>query len=217
VLDLLFPPRCLVCRLPGAQLCPACRSALPRIEPPLCAHCGAPTAWPVERCRECAGRRLAFARARAAVAYDDAVRAVVRGWKERGLRGLAALAAEIVVESVSRPDVDALACVPADGERSLLRGHHPAGRLAQELGAIWQLPVAPLLERTRQLPRQRGLSLADRRQNVRGAFASSPAPARVCLVDDVYTSGATSAEAASALRRAGTGRVEVISFARAVR
>ena len=42
------------------------------IAPPLCARCGAPTAWPVERCRECAGRRLAFASARAAVAYDGA-------------------------------------------------------------------------------------------------------------------------------------------------
>lgn len=218
MLDLLFPQRCLVCGRPGAQVCAECRAALRRIEPPLCTRCGAPTAWPVERCRECTGRRLAFTTARGAVAYDDAVRVLVRGWKERGLRGLAALAAAVVVESLPRPDVDALACVPPDGDRSLRRGHHPAGRLAQELGSLWGLPVAPLLGRTRALPRQRGLPLAERRRNVRGAFtASSPAPVRVCLVDDVYTSGATVGEAASALRRAGARRVDVVSFARAVR
>jgi ComF family protein len=218
VLDLLFPQRCLVCRRLGAQLCSACRSALRRIEPPLCSRCGAPTAWPVARCRECEGRRIAFASASAAVVYDEAVRAFVGGWKERGLRGLAALAADVVVECVPRPEVNALATVPADTNRRLHRGHHPAARLAQELGKRWEIPVAELLERTRPLPRQRGLPLAERRRNVRGAFqATRHSPPRICLVDDVYTSGATAAEAASALRKAGASHVEVVSFARAVR
>jgi predicted amidophosphoribosyltransferase len=218
VLELLLPQRCLVCRRLGAQVCSTCRDGLQRIEPPLCARCGAPTAWPVERCRECAGRRLAFATARGAVAYDGAVRALVRGWKERGLRGVAGLAAAVVADCIPRPQVDALACVPADGERSLRRGHHPAGSLARELGALWGLPVAPLLDWTRAVKRQRGLPLSERRRNVRGAFtAAAPAPPGVCVVDDVYTSGATTAEAASALRSAGARRVEVVSFARAVR
>jgi predicted amidophosphoribosyltransferase len=218
VLELLFPQRCLVCRRLGGQICSSCRGALRRIQPPLCTRCGAPTAWPVERCRECAGRRLAFATARGAVAYDDAVRALVHGWKERGLRGVAGVTAMVVAECIPRPDVEALACVPADGERSLRRGHHPAGRLARELGVLWDLPVAPLLQRTRGLRRQRGLPLAERRRNVRGAFRpAATVPPRVCLVDDVYTSGATTAEAASALRSAGARRVEVVCFARAVR
>ncbi|HZD86480.1 MAG TPA: double zinc ribbon domain-containing protein, partial [Gaiellaceae bacterium] len=62
MLDLLLPQRCVVCGRDGSQLCTGCREGLPRLDPPLCARCGAPTAWPVERCRECAGRRLAFAR-----------------------------------------------------------------------------------------------------------------------------------------------------------
>ena len=56
LLDLILPVRCVVCGAGGEQLCPACRGALPRVDPPLCARCGAPTAWPVQRCRECAGR-----------------------------------------------------------------------------------------------------------------------------------------------------------------
>lgn len=217
LLDLVLPRRCLVCALPGALLCPPCRRALPRIVPPLCGRCGAPAAWPVHRCRECAGRRLAFASARAAVEYNDAVRALVGGWKERGLRGLAHLAAELVVEVVPRPAVEAIAFVPPDGDRSLARGHHPPERLARELGRRWGLPVASLLDRTRPLRRQRGLSRAERRKNVRGAFAGQGSPRAVVLVDDVYTTGATAAAAASALRAAGARRVEVVVFARAVR
>jgi predicted amidophosphoribosyltransferase len=217
-LDLLLPMRCAVCGAGGDQLCAACRERLPRLEPPLCERCGAPTAWPVARCRECSGRRLAFASARAAVAYDDDVRRLVRAWKDRGLRRLTAEAAGVLAGVLPPPSSSVLTFVPPDRARSLQRGHHPAERLAQELGARWSLPVLPLVARTRPAPRQRGLALADRRRNVAGAFApASEAPRAVTLVDDVYTSGATAAAAASALRKAGARRVEVVTFARVVR
>jgi ComF family protein len=218
VLDLLLPQRCTVCSLPGGQLCGGCRSSLPRIEPPLCDRCGAPTAWPVGRCRECTGRRLAFASARAAVEYDVAVRRLVAAWKERGLRRLAVTAAELVLEVVERPDVAALAFVPRDRDRTLKRGHHTAESLARELASAWQLPLLAALHRPRAAPRQRGLSRAERRRNLRGAFVPrAEAPTRVALVDDVYTTGATVHFAASALRKAGARRVEVVTFARTIR
>jgi predicted amidophosphoribosyltransferase len=216
VLQLLFPQRCVACGAVGRQLCDRCLARLPRLHEPRCERCGAPAAWPVQRCPECSGRRLAFARARAAVAYDDRVRAVVRAWKEQGLRRLVAVAAELVVEVVP-PPAAVLTFVPPDGERRRRRGHHPAERLAHELGRRWQLPVEPLLGRTRPLPRQAGLPLAERRRNVRGAFRARASPPAVCLVDDVYTSGATAHAAASALRAAGARRVEVVTFARAIR
>jgi predicted amidophosphoribosyltransferase len=218
LLDLLLPKRCAVCGAGGDQLCAACRERLPRLEPPLCDRCGAPTAWPVARCRECSGRRLAFASARAAVAYDDDVRRLVRAWKERGLRRMAADAADVVAGVLPPPCSSVLTFVPSDRARSLQRGHHPAEWLADELGERWSLPVLPLVGRTRPAPRQRGLALADRRRNVAGAFApAAEAPREVALVDDVYTSGATAAAAASALRKAGARRVEVVTFARVVR
>jgi predicted amidophosphoribosyltransferase len=218
LLDLLLPMHCAVCGAGGEQLCAACRERLPRLEPPFCDRCGAPTAWPVARCRECSGRRLAFASARAAVAYDDDVRRLVRAWKERGLRRLAAEAAELAAGVLPPPSSSVLTFVPPDRARSLQRGHHPAERLARELGVRWSLPVLPLVARTRPAPRQRGLALADRRRNVAGAFAAAAeAPRSVALVDDVYTSGATAAAAASALRKGGARRVEVVTFARVVR
>jgi predicted amidophosphoribosyltransferase len=217
VLGLLFPERCLVCRLPGASVCLSCHAALPSVRAPICARCGAPTAWPVQRCSECSGRRLAFATARAAVVYDDAARAIVAAWKERGLRRLAAFAADVVAESLRPPAVATITFVPAEPERRLKRGHHPAKALAAELAVRWDLPPADLLTR-RPGPRQRGLGRSERRRNVREAFSPRcKAPRTVLLVDDVYTSGATANAAASALRRAGASTVHVVAFARAVR
>jgi predicted amidophosphoribosyltransferase len=218
LLDLLVPRRCAACGRLGAALCADCRSALPLLRAPLCARCGAPTAWPVNRCLECSGRRLAFASARAAVAYEGAVRPLVAAWKERGLRLLAEEAADVIVNTVARPEVDALGFVPPDGDRSVKRGHHPAERLARELGDRWGVEVVAVLGRTRTPRRQRGLSLAARRRNVAGAFvARSRVPGRIGLVDDVYTTGATASAASSALRGAGARRIEVVTFARTVR
>ena len=217
MLDLLLPQRCVVCGRGGTQLCPGCRAALQRIEPPLCERCGLPTAWPVRRCRECAGRRLAFASTRSAVRYDDAVRSLVAAWKERELRRLAAAAVSVVLEVVPPPRSEAVTFVPPDPDRGLKRGHHPPRRLAEALAREWELPlVAPL--RRRAAKRQRGLSRAERRRNVAGVFAAREnVPSTLVLVDDVLTSGATANAAASALRKAGAVRVEIVTFARVVR
>ena len=167
---------------------------------------------------ECGGRRLAFALARAALEYDQRVRRVVGAWKERGLRHLAAWAAGVVAGSLACPEAACLTFVPGDPDRGLRRGHHPAERLAAELAAVWDLPLEPLLIRVRGSPRQRGLTHVQRRRNIAGAFlARGRVPARVVLVDDVYTTGATAGAAASALNKGGARRVEVVTFARTIR
>jgi predicted amidophosphoribosyltransferase len=108
--------------------------------------------------------------------------------------------------------------VPADEDRWLERGHNPAQRLAGELGSRWHLPVVSLLARPPGIRPQRGLSRDERMRNVGGLFsATTAAPKALVLIDDVYTSGATVSAAASALRKAGARRVEVVTFARAVR
>lgn len=219
LLGLALPSRCAGCDRPGPSLCEACSGGLIRIGPPVCERCGCPGAWPVRRCAECAGRRLAFARARGALVYEARARKVVSAWKERGRRDLAATLAAIVVEVVARPLVDSLTFVPGDRERGRERGHVPAERLALALGEAWELPVAALLTRARHASvRQARLPRAARSGNVRGAFgAPQRAPPRVAVVDDVYTTGATLSACATALRRAGARHVEGICLARAVR
>ena len=218
ILDAVFPRRCVVCGAGGADLCDECKRDLALLTGPRCNRCGAPTQWPVARCRECSGRRLGFVRARSAVAYDESARKVVAAWKERGLRLLAAEAAELISAAVRRPPVYTLTFVPADADRRLRRGHNPAERLARELGRHWHLPTVALLERAEGVRPQRGLPLAERRRNVRTAFrATETAPSAVVVVDDVYTTGATVCAAATALRKAGARHVEVVTFARVVR
>jgi predicted amidophosphoribosyltransferase len=218
ILDLLLPPRCVACGTADELLCVECRGRLVLLRGTVCARCGCPTAWPVERCSECAGRRISFASARAAVAYDGPVPALVAAWKERGLRRVAALAADLVIEIAPRPSVTALAYVPGEPDRVGWRGANTAGELARALERRWDLPVERLLVRTRRARPQRGLSRDDRRANVRSAFrASGRSPAAVALVDDVYTTGATVGACATALRRAGAQSVHVVTFARATR
>ena len=101
--------------------------------------------------------------------------------------------------------------------RGLARGQLRA-RARRASGDRWELPVARLLERTRRVGRQRGLTRTERRANVSKAFrATADAPACVCLVDDVYTTGSTVLAAATELRRAGAAEVHVVAFARVVR
>jgi predicted amidophosphoribosyltransferase len=220
LLSLVLPLRCAGCDRPGAALCDPCVASFTRLGPTGCERCGAPGAWPVRRCAECAGRRLGFATARAAIAYDARARPVVSAWKERGRGDLTRPLAAIVTDVVPRPVVDALTFVPGDHERGLARGHVPAEGLARAVGRAWGLPVERLLVRVgrRESTRQASLARAGRGATVRGAFAATgPAPRRVALVDDVYTTGATVGACATELRRAGARWVEIVTLARAVR
>jgi predicted amidophosphoribosyltransferase len=172
----------------------------------------------VDECRECAGRRLAFASARAAVAYSGPAHALVRVWKEHGLRRVSILAAELVAAHVEPPAGDVITPIPPDPVRQLRRGQHPAEGLAAELARRWELPPAALLTRRGWTARQTGLGFDERRRNIRGAFAASTGcRGRVVLVDDVYTTGATASAAAAALREAGAREVVVVTFARSTR
>jgi predicted amidophosphoribosyltransferase len=221
LVDLVFPQRCASCGrgVHGSPvLCDACTAALRPVPAPLCARCGAPVAWPVPRCRDCAGRRIAFVSARSAFLYTPTLRGLVRSWKERGVRGAGQLAADLVCGVLEPPAVDAIAAVPADPGRLLVRGHDPPGRLAAALAVRWELPLVVALERTRSVPRQTSLPGAERRRNLQGVFRpAGTAPRRVLLVDDVYTTGSTANAAASALRRGGASTVDVVTFARVIR
>jgi predicted amidophosphoribosyltransferase len=150
--------------------------------------------------------------------YEDEGRALVHQLKDGGLRRLAAIGADIVEQQVPVPDVDVLTWVPADPWRTIRRGYHPPELLARELGRRWSIPCRALLAAPLRRRPQRGLSPAGRRANVRGAFrARSEVPRRVCVVDDVYTTGATLSACGSALRRRGAGEVAALTLARAVR
>jgi ComF family protein len=107
--------------------------------------------------------------------------------------------------------------VPLHRGRLLRRGYNQAQELARQLGKALNIPVAPgLARRLRATPDQIGLSAAQRRRNLRGAFAVSTAVAglHLALLDDVMTTGATLEELARACKAAGATRVEAWALAR---
>lgn len=211
--DLVVPPSCGGCDLPGGPICAACRAALTPLAGPVCAGCGHPWAVATGRCVACRGP---LAGARQAFVYAGPVPALLGALKDQRRRALVDPLAELMM--TLPPPAAPLVPVPLARERLAERGFNQAALLADRLAAGWDLPVLHLLERARGGPPQRGAAATTRALQVRGAFAvrPGPVPAAVCLIDDVHTTGATLAAAALCLRRAGVALVGARCLARAL-
>lgn len=125
---------------------------------------------------------------------------------------------EVARASGAAARVEALVPMPLAPERQRERGANQAREIACAAARTTRLPIEGALRRTRHAAPQASLGRRERARSLRGAFvATRPlAGARLALVDDVMTSGATAAAAASALRRAGAARVEVWVVARSL-
>ncbi len=231
-LDSVLPPRCLACGAVVAgegALCPPCWGRLAFIGLPHCACCGLPFAFEVAAdslCGECLRAEPSFDRARSALRYDDASRALVLAFKHGDGTHAAPAFARWMVQAAGEMlrDADLVVPVPLHRWRLFRRRYNQAALLARSLAVQAGKPVAAgLLLRRRRTPSQGGLSRTGRIANVRGAFAVSDKESTrlrdrsVLLVDDVMTTGATVGECARILRRAGAARVDVATLARVVR
>ena len=210
--DLILPSVCPACHLAtGPGLCAGCHALMPRAVDP-CRWCATPGQGRERRCGACGNRGLAHLR-RVVVGcvYRDLVEQLVgdakAGAKPAAVRALAELLP-------APPEPDALAVVPVPAARGRRPGPHLATALARALARRHRLPFAALLRTTRLAAEQHRLGLALRRRNVAGLFTCRAAPARVVLVDDLLTSGATAIAAATALRAAGATRIDLVCLAR---
>ena len=116
----------------------------------------------------------------------------------------------------SRIDVDAIVAMPCSAARLRQRGYNQAHLLAQQLSVLWQIPLWPHLQRVQQHAAQQRLDRAERLSNLQDAFAVSASqqpPARILLLDDVLTTGASFCSAADCLRRAGAIHIEGLIIA----
>jgi ComF family protein len=112
---------------------------------------------------------------------------------------------------------DALVPLPLHETRARERTYNQAEVIARGIGVTLNIPVRNALERTKATERQARLDKREREANIKGAFrvVNSVAGLEVVLVDDVYTSGATTTEATIALIAAGAKRVRIVTLARA--
>lgn len=209
LLDRLLPPHCVLCgrrgHEPGHDLCGACAAELPRLTP----HRGLSLPPPC-------------ARTLAACAYAPPVDAMVQALKYGGQLALGRVLGQILAARAAdlgmHRGIDCLLAVPLHPSRLAGRGFNQSAEIARFAARRLGVPVEPRLAiRYRDTRPQVGLTPAERRDNLAGAFAVPGAVRglRIAIVDDVITTGSTVTELARALDAAGAASVDVWCVARA--
>jgi len=168
------------------------------------------------RCPHCRAHPPRFALASAPYLHGGALADAIHRLKYEKREDLGAVLA-MLFEACAVPQSDVLVPIPLHPHRLRQRGYDQARLLADGAAKRFRLPVAPLLRRVRETGQQVGRDRTSRERSVRGAFAPAGEVlgARICLIDDVLTTGATASAAADALLIAGAARVEVRTLARA--
>ncbi len=218
----LLPPACLLCEAPvpprqgDALVCELCRSRWQPVAPPCCNRCGQPAFGDLE-CRLCPGWPPGLDRVRSAVWLHDGARNAVHRLKYEGWWRVADAMAAAMRSLEPLTGQVCLVPVPLGPRRLRSRGYNQSERLAAALGHLTGLPLrTDGLVRRRDTRTQTALTPEGRQANVAGAFSAGGVAGLACvLVDDVFTTGATLAEAGAALRAGGARQVEAVTFARA--
>lgn len=218
----VLPFRCLLCGgsgVDGLDLCRDCANELPRNRR-CCARCALPLAESAALCGQCQRRPppwdAAWVPFRYAWPMDRLEARFKFGADLAAGRVLSALWLR-EPQLIERPDV--IVPVPLHRHRLRTRGYNQAIELARPLASAMRLPLHyAWLQRERGTAAQTELGAAARRRNVRSAFVARTDvawPEHIALLDDVMTTGATLAECARVLRRAGVKRIDVWALARA--
>lgn len=231
-LDLLFPAKCIAChedlgeQRRAASICVECEDRLELIDWPVCPRCAAPvpsTNGVDLACNHCRGDKLRFQRTLALGSYEGLLRQLVMRTKadRQGVvtHALAELAWHRLREQLLELQIDVVTAVPMHRWRRWQRGANGPLQIAQRLAERLEVPCAgQMLRLVRNVPPQVGLSRPARFRNLAGEMAVGAsyylAAARVLIVDDILTTGATCSEAARVLRRAGAADVTVLVLAR---
>jgi len=237
LVSIIFPADCRICgellvdsrRVP---ICPKCLSSFERIPLTNCEICGCPLSGSQLKegqprlCPACQNKTYGFDCARSFAIYQGALVRAILLLKFEQIEPLGVWFAERLFELVqSERDkfaADVVVPVPLHRQRQRERGYNQAALISKPLAKRLRLPHKKLLlTRTKARPEKRVLTLEERWESVRDAFATRPGSRvdnlRVLLIDDVLTTGATLDACARALREAGAKSVVGLTAARAIR
>ncbi len=205
----VLAPECLLCsaRAGESMLCEACATGLPQL-PPSCPVCALPSPE-ASVCGGCLARPPPFDASLAVWPYAFPIDRLVQALKYQGNLPVARLFGAALALRVAERAVDVVAPMPLARARLKARGFNQATEIARS--TVGRSALAPFgIERTRDTASQADLPYSERARNVRGAFVcTGPLRGRrVAVIDDVMTTGATLAELAGTLKRAGAAWVE---------
>lgn len=220
----MLPAECLICHSASAPtrldplICPTCANRWTPLSQPRCARCGQPLTPGID-CRLCTGWPAGLGGVASAVWLDQGARRAVHLLKYEGWWRVSEVMAESIRRLTPPGPGSTLVPIPLGATRLRTRGYNQSAVLADALGRLLDIPVSHrAIRRRRETTTQTALTPEERRANLAGAFEpTGPAPDNPVLVDDVFTTGATLAEAATALFGAGATTVSAVTFARAQR
>ena len=187
-----------------------------------CAACGAVLKSRFdELCAECLNSKRAFDEGFAPFVYDGAVRSSIVRFKYHSRAEYAPFYAACICkyggDRIKGWNPEAIVPVPAHPARAAMRGYDQAFLLAKELGKLTGVPVEKsLIKRTKKTKAQKDLSAAERKVNLASAFSyvsDKPAPERILIADDIFTTGSTANAVSRILRSRGAKRIYVVCIA----
>ena len=220
-LDLIFPPLCGGCGKPGSRWCRDCQHNVQHLVEPVCDICGISIDG-LGLCADCQAARPRYHILRSWSVFDDPVRNALHKLKYRRDVALGdALAAQLLKFTMNlKWPVEMIVPVPLGKKRLKERGYDQVNLIARPLALAAGIVYAPDgLVRIRETRSQVGLSRAERRTNVTGAFLAQGKRVRsrvVLLMDDVATTGSTLSSCAEALYAAGARDVFALTVSRAL-
>lgn len=223
-MSLLFPDICPICRRhapsPDHRACAACLDALPLPPERRCPDCGGAIDGIIAVCSECLRTPRPWRHALTCYPFAGLARELIHRFKYLGDIALAPplghAAHDVLLEHHPHEPPEIVTGVPLHWFRQLRRGYNQSELLALEIAERTGIPHRRLLRRRRHTRSQTGLSLKERRRNLRHAFTARPETEgmRVLLVDDVFTTGSTLEACTASLLQAGAAAVDILTIAR---
>lgn len=230
-LAFVYPEACQLCGASRAKLeeglvCSRCWQQVRFIRPPFCERCGLPFEGEITttfECTNCRDVELHFTSARSAVVAGGVMLEAIHRYKYQQAMWFEPFLADLflreILPALRDQTWDCIVPVPLHPVKKREREFNQAARIAAHLSRAAKLPLnESWLRRVIPTSTQTRLSRQQRAANMRGAFALTDGVKldgqRVIVVDDVFTTGATTGACAKVLLQAGAGEVCVWTVAR---
>jgi ComF family protein len=232
-LGFIYPAFCQLCNETRATaadgyVCATCFQRVRFVKPPFCERCGLPFPGDITtefECTNCREVELHFSSARSAVVANDVALEVIHRYKYNRALWFEPFLADLLIRAsateLTRERWDAIVPVPLHPTKERDREFNQAQRLASRLSHATGISLhSDWLRRIEPTLTQTTLSRAERAKNVHRAFSAQANlqvnGARIVLIDDVFTTGATTSACARVLKAAGAGDVCVWTVARGI-
>ncbi|MBU3911140.1 MAG: ComF family protein [Candidatus Omnitrophica bacterium] len=232
LINLLYPASCQVCGIKtnrwNENICADCLKNMRKRLPPFCRKCGRQmpgNPGSENICADCRNSAVYFDRALSAFHYDDSLKELVHSFKYNKATCMAKEFSDLITAFMKQHgidrEIDLILPIPMHPARLFKREVNPSDILAKNIARKLSVRYSgAFLKKIKNTRAQSKLSRHERIKNIKGSFfltrhgAIETRQKNILLVDDLFTTGSTVNECARVLKKAGSGRVNVITLAR---